>query len=697
MKRRILAWALALAAAAALTGCGRDEAASGPEADGGEIEENPFDYEKPPEVLGSVSHSGAWPGREEGRALEYSGGELSVPYRASGDGTGKNVGFLLFIDGAPQPYKLDGEGEYSYMHTFSLREDNVQEEFTFDFVPVTGQAGETATFVVADIFNAEFEPDMVSSSGFGLYGGSVATVNYIHFAADPERTVEAEPLEALKAVTVTNELMTAEFIEENLGPDTGMTTGDGKTREDRLEESVFLFDTYDGQRELNGIDVTGKSTLHAAADICGIPGETYRISMFADNVPLSDGADCFWEVTLEKGKRARVEADIDLGMLTDDVTTFYITACAVGDWNGAGARGDELIKTGSLPIWSRDSVSSDKAPGGEESPAGVLDTPEAMDETVRAVYYGGGDRVLVRRTDGLIVCDMKSGEVLARGALPELSGAVYCPVEGGYCALGETQAGGSAELVAADAAGEKKTVCVFLSDTLEETDRVCLSDIAGEGKNILAAAVSPGGEYIAYSVMDEGVYLLKRGGGAELILDLEGRPGGLWIVTGLWFDGDSSRLIFADNSHYGSVGLDGGDFVCAGFDGFEPQGAVGCAGGKVFFNESFFVSSGAMAVAEVEGMTGVIYNHTPQEGRGDLHVSRDGEYFATTAFDGSLIVRVYGTQDDRLCLEYTVTDENADIFSAAPGVLILDDLKICILKLGGFSDVPARVLVLPME
>ena len=215
----------------------------------------------------------------------------------------------------------------------------------------------------------------------------------------------------------------------------------------------------------------------------------------------------------------------------------------------------------------------------------------------------------------------------------------------------------------------------------------------------MSTAVSPDGRYAAFSVMNDGLYLYSRDTGEvtlirDLARDRREENGGVTMATGLWFNGDSSGLIFSDNTRFGSVGLDGEGFVCAGFDGFDPQGPVGYAGGKMLFNENLFTASGAMAVADVDGMTYAVYRHSEPEGRGDLYISQDGGYFATAAFDGSLTVRVYGTEDDSPRLEYVFTDENGDVFNAAPGILILDGLKLCLVKLGGFSDVPAYVAVL---
>ena len=69
----------------------------------------------------------------DGRAPEqhYTGGEMSMDFfiQAHGLVGRKGLGLLLLLDGRPQPYRLDGENEDSYLHTFYrlIRKRPVQE------------------------------------------------------------------------------------------------------------------------------------------------------------------------------------------------------------------------------------------------------------------------------------------------------------------------------------------------------------------------------------------------------------------------------------------------------------------------------------------------------------------------------------------------------------------------------------------
>lgn len=98
------------------------------------------------DILGQLGHGPAEIIlNEDGtRAVyEYNGSQFELEYHVTTSGTAKNMGFLLFLDGIPQPYQVDGEGDVDYMHMFELEDDDQAYPFSFVFTPVTGSAGDT--------------------------------------------------------------------------------------------------------------------------------------------------------------------------------------------------------------------------------------------------------------------------------------------------------------------------------------------------------------------------------------------------------------------------------------------------------------------------------------------------------------------------------------------------------------------------
>ena len=107
--------------------------------------------------------------------IHYEGGEMSIKFALKGYGrAGRNgVGILLFLDGRPQPYRLEGDTDYQYMHRFTL--DNEMIYPVFYFTPVTGQAGDTLemaalTIPYPDYLPSKENPRMVTGTNgsFGL-------------------------------------------------------------------------------------------------------------------------------------------------------------------------------------------------------------------------------------------------------------------------------------------------------------------------------------------------------------------------------------------------------------------------------------------------------------------------------------------------------------------------------------------------
>ncbi|MCR2050973.1 hypothetical protein NSB25_27515 [Acetatifactor muris] len=79
-------------------------------------EENPFAQSEESGSLGALSHGEVNPARDDAHNVlpyEYKGGEFTLDYQFVAEGKLNNIGFLLFLDGKPQAYKInDTGGEY---------------------------------------------------------------------------------------------------------------------------------------------------------------------------------------------------------------------------------------------------------------------------------------------------------------------------------------------------------------------------------------------------------------------------------------------------------------------------------------------------------------------------------------------------------------------------------------------------------
>lgn len=310
--------------------------------------DNPFETNNnaSTNTLGTLGHGPANPilDADGARApYNYTGGQFELDYHMTATGTAKNMGFLLFLGGIPQPYQVDGEGNMGYMHMFELEEDNQEYLFSFVFTPVTGVAGDTLELKIYSVYYPQFQPDMVTSSSYGLYYNTLEATVEITFQvnADVDETNTAvETVAALSSVTVTSDGMTSDFVSSHLN--SGFTV-DGQSAEELLEDTVYSFIDYNGETAYDNLNVSNQDTVHISYQMVGVPGAVYRISLFANNQPMTDGETISWEVTLSKGKVISLEADINVSVL-DDFTTFYVFACPVD----RGSASDSASLTGNM-------------------------------------------------------------------------------------------------------------------------------------------------------------------------------------------------------------------------------------------------------------------------------------------------------------------------------------------------------------
>jgi len=144
--KRIMILFLSLLLTITVTGCGKQRIAPGgpPDNSSAISDNNPFQSgdEASGGVLGSIGHGPVNPNRDgSGNMLPfvYDGGEMSIAYTVNASGKAKNVGFLVFVDGISQPYKIDSDDAYKTMHILNLEKDDTDYPFSIIFDPVAGE------------------------------------------------------------------------------------------------------------------------------------------------------------------------------------------------------------------------------------------------------------------------------------------------------------------------------------------------------------------------------------------------------------------------------------------------------------------------------------------------------------------------------------------------------------------------------
>ena len=342
MGKRLLSFAVPFVLSFTVTACGNYNIAD-ENAPPQNLEEDPFAGAEEEGDLGFLSHREANPARADDQSVlpyEYKGGEFVLDYQFSSEGKLDSIGFLLFLDGKPQAYKVnDTEAEYEYLHCFQLSEKH-EEKFSFVFTPDTGKKGDILNMTVMSVTRPDFRPDMKETSSYGWYHQSFERVLKLHFNEDaPDSdSIYGESIAAFRDVRISEEKITSSFVENEL-----VKAGWNGVTMDTLDSGVYWTIAYDGELVYDNINLTSKDTLTLRYTLCGTAGARYGISFFLDHKPISFEEAVSYDVTLSKGNVWVIEATIDTAKL-DDFHTFYATAVAAD-------KDSVTSKTGSILLY----------------------------------------------------------------------------------------------------------------------------------------------------------------------------------------------------------------------------------------------------------------------------------------------------------------------------------------------------------
>lgn len=330
MRKRLLSFVVICGLLLGTTACGNydiaDENLTAPQ----NTEVNPFMQSEEEGSLGALTHGETNPTRADDQSVlpyEYNGGEFSLDYQFTSEGKLNNIGFLLFLDGKPQAYKInDTSAEYEYLHIFQTS-DKHEEKFSFVFTPTTGKKGDTLNITVISITNPDFQPDMKETSSYGWYHKTLERVLKLHFNEDASDSngIYGETKNIFSDVSISEEKVTSSFIEDEL-----VKNGWSGVTMDTLNNGVYSTISYDGELVYDNINLTNKDTLTVRYTICGTAGMKYGVSFFLNHQPISYNEIIFYNVALSKGNVWVIEATIDTSKL-DSFNTFYMVAVAAGN------------------------------------------------------------------------------------------------------------------------------------------------------------------------------------------------------------------------------------------------------------------------------------------------------------------------------------------------------------------------------
>ena len=341
MQKRLIAVPLLCGALLSLAACGNYAIPDSTPPPSQSAAANPFDEaEEDAGFLAMLTHGAASADfSESGERLPfpYDGGEFRLEYQFSLSGKMDTVGFLLFLDGQPQPYKVnDTTAGYEYCHSFPAGED---QSFSFLFEPVTGSTGDTLALTVVSITNPDFQPDMESTSSYGWYHKTLDSRVELQFNADaPAAHSDLPPVrEIFVQSDVREEKVTAQYVESEL-PKHGW----GGVSMDALDSGIYYTFSLDGGITYDNLRVSAPVTLQYT--MCGTAGTSYSIAFFLDHQPVKIGESTSCSITLSKGGVMELEAVID----PDKLGQFHTFYCVAVPQDGASG---PFFKTNSILLY----------------------------------------------------------------------------------------------------------------------------------------------------------------------------------------------------------------------------------------------------------------------------------------------------------------------------------------------------------
>lgn len=327
---------------------------------------------------------------------------------------------------------------------------------------------------------------------------------------------------------------------------------------------------------------------------------------------------------------------------------------------------------------------------------------------IQKIYYGPTGTLLVDTSDTLYWYDLDSGCALAQRPKDDWLAVEYHCVTDGFCAVGtlvpDEDTGGISF-------GTATTVCIFYDKALQEVRRIILNDLGDGVDYVKCAAVSDHGDIIAYCTMDKLYCYDCVSDTVELVLDLSRDQievnKGLSTISSLAFSPSGDKVLFCGSTYslpiaigqhsyltYGCIALDGSSLRNMPFQNFEAGSMTGEAGGYLFFEESMTSASGKIAVVSSSDMKQQVYSlSTTSEGVSGLSCSQDGGYYATVKSEvDRWLIRIYSRETGKLVTTQTIEETGEEYFYRAPAIYALDNLGLCVVKLGGFSDIPSKVI-----
>ena len=250
---------------------------------------------------------------EYGTYRIYNGGEMCTPIEIESTGALREAGtgILLFVDGQPQPYRLEDEDSYSYFHCFYPK--RAKEIYNLYFTPITGSAGDTLEVYILSLQKPEYLPSD-GNPGMMIYtNGSIGAGWRLKFEATPPETDFPEKQHRLYDAEITSE-------------DTSYGDVFGWSEEDlreRLESRSYVNGApHNGQNRV--YNITADTPVDLRYELWGTPYIKSSVIFYVDNEPVFTSDGLPFDMTVASGEKKILTAKLDMTGFTGESVVYVV-------------------------------------------------------------------------------------------------------------------------------------------------------------------------------------------------------------------------------------------------------------------------------------------------------------------------------------------------------------------------------------
>lgn len=261
---------------------------------------------------------------ETGRkCFVFQGEEVTIPFQVEGCGllVEHGVGFLLFVDGKPQPYRTSANGEYSYVHGFKKEDctyiystkdpetgenmDHYRLEVDFIFEPVAGEKGDYLECKIVRMYYPDYSQEKLGDYRIRPYtlANKISQFSFLlKITEDIPHTQHMPVADRLYDW----ELITADVSAEEI---------EGWTDDDMLKKvRTKCYVNGVDRSEHNGMfwNVTKDDVIEVRFEVYGSPLLEFSLVYFINNRPVSVSDEDFVTFRLNNGQKTIFTAKLDI-------------------------------------------------------------------------------------------------------------------------------------------------------------------------------------------------------------------------------------------------------------------------------------------------------------------------------------------------------------------------------------------------